>query len=203
MTADDDDIKDLLEQLDAVEAETDEPVVDVVEDDMPQVITNTTHIPAGLAEQPGQMPTTPSQIIVANQPSDEPGNAAPVAAQPPLEIKRFIDNYLAAHSEVLADCRTDRAETQSVIAALQADIDDIKQNGGGVKAVPRVLIESLVKALEVKANINDTKVKMTDSGAKLIAALRSQININNQQNIIDGSLEDVLTNPLNEGTDDY
>jgi hypothetical protein len=66
--------------------------------------------------------------------------------------------------------------------------------------VPRMYVDALVKAVEVKANINDTAVKMIDAGAKLISAAKSQINVQQNSVAISSDLNDILNQPM---TDEY
>jgi hypothetical protein len=64
------------------------------------------------------------------------------------------------------------------------------------------IVESLVKAIEVKSNINTTAVKMIEANAKTLAATKSSINI--QQNTVasagfdSAALERLLSEPLGE-----
>lgn len=211
MTGEDaDDIKDLLDQLDlsdeeAEEAEAAGANVEIPPEEMLAEFTTTKAEPSGLPigmEDPGPLPAAPTQVIVVDRPTEQQATVTPAPVAGLIDVTKFVENYFQSHGEVIADCRSDRAEAQQVIANLQADIDAIK-GSHGPQSVPRIYIEALVKAIEVKANINDTKVKMTDSGAKLIAALRSQINIQNNQTTIDGNLENILVRPLDAMTDEF
>jgi len=62
-------------------------------------------------------------------------------------------------------------------------------------------VDALVKAVEVKAGINSTAVKMVEANVKLLAATQSGIQINQQINTgASSSLEEILSDPI--GDDD-
>ena len=106
----------------------------------------------------------------------------------------------AVTDEVLKACRSDRQETQDVIDLLRGQID----NATNANTQPqRMWVDGLVKAVEVKANINSTAVKIMEANARMIAATKAGINILNQ-NVQGGQtdLNDVLDQPM-EPEDEY
>jgi hypothetical protein len=112
-----------------------------------------------------------------------------------LDLDRFRNQLEIVTDEVLDACRADRQETQDVINLLRSKID----NASGDP--PRMYVDGLVKAVEVKSNINQTAVKIIEANAKAIASLKP--NIGNQNNIqlnagVDIQLEELLQKPIDE-----
>jgi len=65
-----------------------------------------------------------------------------------------------------------------------------------------MFIDGLVKAVEVKANINMTAVKMMEANAKMLASMKAttSVQVNNQNVSVTGNdhdLERILDEPMN------
>ncbi len=123
---------------------------------------------------------------------------APVLPQSPLvDVRKYFDRLDGVTDEILNACRSDRQETQDVISMLRHEIEQsLNQN----KDPARMFVDGLVKAIEVKANINMTAVKMMEANSKMLAAIKASTNVqvNNQQVNLGGDhdLERVLDEPL-------
>lgn len=113
-------------------------------------------------------------------------------AVPQFDVQRYFDKLDQVTDEVLRACRSDRHQTEQVIDMLRARVD----NFVAPTNPPAALLDNLVKSIEVKANINATAVKMLEANAKMIAACKSSLNINNNNfNVSSGDLEEILSQP--------
>ena len=133
-------------------------------------------------------------------------------SSPPLNLPDGVDphKYLKdledVTAEVLDACRSDRQEAQDTINIFRKQIiDAIEAN----RAPARMFIDGLVKAIEVKTNINGTAVKMIETNAKMLAALKVSAGTNVQINNMtgggseaDNSLERILDEPMSH-EDEY
>ena len=130
-------------------------------------------------------------IVQAGEDVDTGGGFSP-------ELEKYYQRMDDVTGEVLQACRSDRQETQDVINECQSAISIAK---GKNVAPARMWVDALVKAVEVKAGINSTAVKMVEANVKLLAATKSGIQINQQINAgVSSSLEDILSDPI--GDDD-
>ena len=119
-------------------------------------------------------------------------------AQPPIDTKKYIDRIDDVTDEILSACRNDRKEAQDTIDLLRGEVQKAV-NAGNNPA--RMWVDGLVKAVEVKSNINMTAVKALEASVKTIAALRAGggINILNQQNVGNGpDLAELLSQPAGD-----
>jgi len=183
-----DELEDLLNQLDG-----DETYVEA------QIET------AALQSQPSSSDEPVSNAIVPPEPTDirrldEPttaNTAAETPQVPVLDVAKIHDRLHTVTEEVLQACRHDRQEAQDTINMLKKEIDDHKTNKQNVD-IPRIYIEGLVQAIEVKSGINQTAVKMMEVNAKMIAAARAGTNVNilNNNNSNDPKLTEILEQPL-------
>jgi LEA14-like dessication related protein len=59
-------------------------------------------------------------------------------------------------------------------------------------------IDGLVKAVEVKANINQNAIKMMEANSKMIASMKpgSGTTINNNLQVNNSELDEILNNPV-------
>jgi hypothetical protein len=121
----------------------------------------------------------------------------------PIEIGKYLRRLDDVTEDVLGACKADRREAQELINILKEQVE--ASIAGGVK-LSTGIVESLVKAIEVKSNINTTAVKMIEANAKTIAATKSSINI--QQNTIasaagfdSSTLEKILSEPMGDNED--
>jgi len=118
------------------------------------------------------------------------------AIRPIIDVVKYHERLDQVTTEVLTACRADRQEAQDVIDLLRLQIDDSISKS---HAPQRMWVDGLVKAVEVKAGINATAVKIIEANAKMLAATRAGINILNQNIQSDTQdLEDVLSNPLTD-----
>lgn len=124
-----------------------------------------------------------------------------VAAPPIVDMRQQFEQLEAVTNEILQGTRSDRQETQDAITLLRGEID--KAITGGQNP-PRMYVDNLVKALEVKAQINMTAVKAMEAKAKMLAATKAGTVIQNQINNAnanvqlgsDKALTDLLSEPL-------
>jgi len=127
--------------------------------------------------------------VVEVQPADS-------AETPSVDVLRYLDKMEGVAEEVLQACRSDRQEAQEVIDMLRQQCS-LAQNKNQSPA--RMYVDGLVKAVEVKANINTNAVKVMEGVAKMIAATKvGSLNINNNNVTVSGSeLDEILKNPIN------
>lgn len=138
---------------------------------------------------------------ISPQLADSEKSAPLIIEDEGVDIKKYLRRLDDVTEDVLTACKSDRAETQGLIDLLREQVEMSITAGGKLSTG---IVESLVKAIEVKSNINTTAVKMIEANAKTIAATKSSINI--QQNSVttglDGSmLERILSQPLGENDD--
>ena len=184
MTEDEDDLRELLEQLDdrdeAVEQMLEESSVGV------EVCNGATD---DVILQADNLDEREIEITPSVQTVETP-------TIPSIDVVKYHQRLDQVTEDVLSACRADRQETQDVIDLLRRQIDDAVN-----KNLPpaRMWVDGLVKAVEVKAGINATAVKMVEANAKMLAATKAGVQILNQ-NIQSGTedLEDVLSKPLTE-----
>lgn len=131
----------------------------------------------------------------------------------PDDVKKIdTDQYLKTldeiTQEVLDACRSDRQEAQDIISMFRSEINNATTTN---RQPSRMYIDGLVKALEVKTNINSTAVKMIETNAKMLAAMKVSAGPNvqiNNANVAagvtdtDASLERILSEPLSQD-DEY
>jgi hypothetical protein len=134
---------------------------------------------------------TKSSIIYADASQEE------VAVDPKKYLRQLDDVTI----EVLDACRSDRQDAQDIIAMLKGQIEISIQQG---KSPSKTYVDGLVKAVEVKTNVNTTVVKMMEANAKMLAAMKISNGTNVQINNVtasgvtetDQSLERILDEPL-------
>lgn len=105
------------------------------------------------------------------------------------KMQKEFDNI---SGEILGTWRSDRDQIQEVI-----DIYLNVVRGGG--DLPRVYVEMLVKALEVKSNTSITAVKLLDAKTRLLQALKGGTSVmiqNNNAVVGDGDLTKLLSEPM-------
>jgi len=122
-------------------------------------------------------------------------NSPIISEQPPtVDIAKYLDKMEVVSDEVLQACRSDRAEAQEVINMLRGQCDEAHSKN---HPPARMYVDGLVKAVEVKANINTNAVKVMEGVAKMIAATRSSLNINNNTlNVSTTELDEILNGPV-------
>lgn len=218
----DDDLRELLDQLDDQEDVTEQveqdhaQQTDAADPDVESVPeTDDQAAPDANSQAPDPVESTEiDELEDVGEPREQV--IRPVAADAPtrgpddelsegdsqsgIDIEKYHARLDQVTNEILTACRSDRQEAQDVIELLRHQIDDATGND---RAPQRMWVDGLVKAVEVKAGINATAVKIVEANAKMLAATKSNVNILNQ-NVSGGSqdLEDVLSCPLTE-SDEY
>lgn len=124
--------------------------------------------------------------------------------KPSVDLHKYLSRLDGVTDEILNACRSDRQEAQDVINMLRGEIDKSLNKS---QAPSRMFVDGLVKAVEVKANINMTAVKMMEANSKMLAAMKATMNVqvtNQNVNVTasDGDLERVLDEPMT-ADDDY
>ena len=118
-----------------------------------------------------------------------------------VDPKKYLRQLDDVTIEVLDACRSDRQDAQDIIAMLKGQIEISIQQG---KSPSKTFVDGLVKAVEVKTNVNTTVVKMMEANAKMLAAMKISSGTNVQINNVtasgvtetDQSLERILDEPL-------
>lgn len=111
--------------------------------------------------------------------------------QPVVDIARYLDKMEGVADEVLQACRSDRREAQEVINMLRGQCEQAHSKN---QPPARMYVDGLVKSVEVKANINTNAVKVMEGVAKMIAATRAGLNIqNNNVNVSSAELDEILS----------
>ena len=118
--------------------------------------------------------------------------------------RKYLTKLDDVTDEILAACRSDRAEAQEVIQLLRGEINKALQTN---RDPARMYVDGLVTAVEVKSNINMSMIKMMEANAKMLASLKAANNLNIKNNINvassnDKELERILDEPITE-IDDY
>lgn len=167
----DNDLKDLLDQLD-------DPTID----DHPPQQQESKPTASADALRPVQ------DVRLINSEADNTGaNNEPVV----VDIARYLDKMEGVADEVLQACRSDRQEAQEVINMLRGQCD---MAHGRNQPPARMYVDGLVKSVEVKANINTNAVKVMEGVAKMIAATRAGLNIqNNNVSVSTAELDEILS----------
>ena len=112
--------------------------------------------------------------------------------EPATDVSKYLEKMEEVADEVLVACRNDRQEAQDVINMLKGQCDLAHE-----KSLPpaRMYVDGLVKAVEVKANINGNAVKVMEGVAKMIAATKAGVNVQNNNISVSGAeLDDILSN---------
>lgn len=111
-----------------------------------------------------------------------------------VDYQKYLERLDQVTEDVLGACKKDRAEAQGVID-LMRDLIDTKI--GENRAPDKASVDGLVKAVEVKASINMTAVKMLEANAKMLAIYKpsSKVQLNNIIST-DKELEQLLAEPL-------
>lgn len=116
-----------------------------------------------------------------------------------IDVNRYLEQLDGVTTEVLQACRSDRQEAQDVINMLRTRIDQAINNNQNPQ---RMYVDGLVKAVEVKAGINATAVKMMEGVSKMLASVKAGINIQNNNLQVSGSeLDDILSQDVSDDLD--
>lgn len=211
----DDEMKGLLNQLDETGEDyvTDRMVADVagVEGDSSPPMTVVENVvtepaPPALPPQTSEVRTLQSSDVI----TAEPTVPLPPPPEPVVDIKKQFEQFDAIAEEVVQGTRHDRQETQDAINLCRGEIQKAVNNGQNPS---RMWVDNLTKALEIKATVNLTAIKALEAKAKLLAATKAGVQVQNNNLIqnsnvstmADASLVDLLnSNPLDSsGEDEY
>lgn len=116
----------------------------------------------------------------------------------PVDVHKYLGKLDDVTDEILAACRSDRQEAQDVIHLLRGQIE---QSLNKSQQPNRMYVDGLVAAVEVKANINMTAVKIIEANAKMLAATKAAVNnvmVNQSVSVAnaDNDLVKILDEPL-------
>ncbi len=129
----------------------------------------------------------------------EPAPPSPKAEPGPVvDVGKMFEQMDAVTQNVLQCAKDDRNQAESAIMMINEAIEEAHNAG---KPASKTYVEGLIKAIEVKANINTTVVKIMEANAKLFAATKSGLNlqINNQNSnstVSSDELVELLNTPL-------
>lgn len=113
-----------------------------------------------------------------------------------VDVHKYLSKLDDVTDEILAACRSDRQEAQDVIHLLR---DQIELSLGKSQMPSRMYVDGLVAAVEVKANINMTAVKIIEANAKMLAATKATANnVLVNQNVSVGNNDSDLVKILDE-----
>lgn len=160
----------------------------------------------GMIEEPtsdskAQTPQ-PVQKAEALRPIEEPIRTLDATPEPQnqpapvVDISKMFEQMGAVTNDVLQCAKDDRNQAEAAIQLMNNAIEEAHSLG---KPASKTYVEGLVKAIEVKANINTTVVKIMEANAKLFAATKSGLNlqINNQNSTVSSDeLVNLLNTPL-------
>jgi hypothetical protein len=161
----------------------------------------------GLAEivesEESPINTTPVELVPVSEIGTKSSMAYADASQEEVAVdpKKYLRQLDDVTIEVLDACRSDRQDAQDIITMLKREIEGSIQQG---KSPSKTFVDGLVKAVEVKTNVNTTVVKMMEANAKMLAAMKVSSGTNVQINNVtasgvtetDQSLEKILDEPL-------
>lgn len=128
---------------------------------------------------------------------------AEVVPENPIDIKKYVQQLDLVTDEILQNVRNDRQEVTDYIILMRGRIEAAIAVGGDP---PRMYVDNLGKALEVKTNISMTAVKAIEANAKMLAAMKPSTTIKNNTLInnssnTDSQLLELLSTPLGEEDD--
>lgn len=209
----DDDLRDLLDQLDEQDEflPTDEDIAEELEPAKEEPK------PEPAKEEPKPEPAqeevlAPTGDETALRPIDELAeikdqrrfdgtehlSTAAVQVDAESDVSHYLEKMDEVADEILQACRSDRQEAQDVINMLRGQCDTAHNKGGQPS---RMYVDGLVKAVEVKANINGNAVKAMEGVSKMIAATKAATNVQNNNIQMSGAeLDEILSK--NEPSDD-
>lgn len=215
----DDDLQDLLNELDSTDdvdvveqmieeteeevdeledkvQESEEPESEELEEGLEELVEGLDDFDEVLVDAEEEVLLKPTDVREVEDMTDSTTALIEEPVHPSVDVMKYHDKLDLVTTEVLSACRADRQETQDVIDLLRLQIDDAVNK---TQTPSRMWVDGLVKAVEVKAGINATAVKIIEANAKMLAATKAGVNILNQ-NISSGTedLEDVLSRPLTE-----
>ena len=175
------DLQGLLDQMDEVDEFLPEDVAEAEE---------------AVSLKPSETVLRPVDELLASDVRDISQETTPTSAESQAistNTQKYLDRLDDTTEEILVACRSDRQEAQEVINICREAIEEAKNVG---KPPSRMWVDGLVKAVEVKSGINTNAVKIIEANAKMLAATKAGIQINQQFNSGDSNLEDILSEPV-------
>ena len=156
------------------------------------------------------VPTDVRRLDVRVPSITEGETVPPPTEDPVVDLRKTFEQAERFVDEIHQGARGDRQETQDAINLCRSEIDKSIAAGGNPS---RMWVDNLAKILEVKATINMTAIKAMELKAKLLAATKAGVVVNNSNNNAaiagtgaqDKSLVELLSsNPLNsDGEDEF
>lgn len=156
-------------------------------------------------ESPKKVGPTPDELLDELESMEMPDVLRPVeqqlvveqnevaqVADSAIEIAEYRDQLRTVTHEVLDSARSDRAEAQDVIDMLRALV--VNQGNAPSKAC----VDGLVKAVEVKANIQQNAIKIMEVNAKFLASTKSSMTVKNNLHITPDELNNILETSATE-----
>lgn len=200
----DDEIKNLIGKLDEPSELVDKMAEGVAKDSSPplQLSPNTDVTPPSLPSVDSLKPSDVRRLDL--KPATTKQSEAVEVVPPPeplVDIKKQFEQMDSVAEEVLQGTRADRQEAQDAINLMRTEIDKAITGGHNPS---RMYVDNLVKALEVKTTINMTAVKVLEAKAKLLAATKAGISIQNNTQVNNANVQqggsddlvDLLSNPI-------
>ncbi len=211
----DDEMRGLLGELD----EPDEYVTDRMVAEAPGVDGDASPpiemAPNPTANQPVDVPSGPPQTsevrrldVIPQVVTAEGSAPLPQPPEPVVDVRQQFKQFDEVAEEVIQGVRYDRQETQDAINLCRAEIQKSVTAGQNPS---RMWVDNLAKLLEIKATVNLTGIKALEAKAKLLAATKAGVQVQNNNLIqnanvstqADKSLVDLLNNnPLQSDGDD-
>lgn len=169
----DDELKDLFDKLDE-------------DDEAPQPASR----PVEFAEPEPALKPIPIEVQLDNLPAVN----APEAVVP-NDISKKLKQLDEVTERILKSCEDDRSQAQEAIDLIKGEIE---RTLDAQNRPPAAFVEGLIKAIEVKAGINLTAVKIMEANAKMLAATKtgSSVTVNNNNSISSDNLADILSQPM-------
>lgn len=121
---------------------------------------------------------------------------AALPVEPIADLAKKMQQLEVVTDNILSACESDRAQAQEAIELIKGEIE---RNLQAQQRPPAAFVEGLIKAIEVKAGINLTAVKIMEANAKMLAATKAgtSVNVNTNNNNLSGvSLTDILSQPI-------
>lgn len=154
------------------------------------------------ADKPADLVTTPKPAVKAEVVTDASRPLPPAPEEPSMDLelaRHLMEQYQTVGQEILSSWRADRAEAQDAIDLCNGEIQKAISMGG---TPPRMYVEGLVQAIEVKSNANATATSVMGMGIKLASALKSKVSVTNNSVTNIGSINTELNNLLTQNVPD-
>ena len=124
--------------------------------------------------------------VIKHMPNNDSSSVSVSESAIPVDVVEYKQKLDAITEEVIDACRSDRQEVQVVISDLRDRLEEMKNPN-------KALIDGIVKALEVKTNINQNAIRIMDTNAKFLSSIKSTMNIDNNISVDAKELERILS----------